>query len=168
MTLAPLDVSRETTPEHDPAELPRGPKAAYTRAIGNGFRVRIGRGNVAGERSVREYLYDEDGRPLLTDKGGRRYATSKVSAILASVGLWLQHDEAGQGQIGWWTEGKLFEGWAWPADGSDIARRITATTLGTLVDLDQLRASSIATARAEVDERLSLAAIRARALKAAR
>jgi hypothetical protein len=135
----------------DPAAaLSQGPRTVYKRAIANGFTVQISHGSAVVDKGQREYLFGEDGKPLLTEKGGRRWkmAEEKVPTIVASIALKLQHDKAQQGQAGTWVDDAFEEGWAYPSDGSDIQRTIGASQLGTIVDLDQQREDSLAAARA--------------------
>ena len=132
------------------AALPRGPLLVYRRAIAAGFEVRGNRGSVAGERTEREYLYEEDGAPTTTDKGAHRYRQVKIPTIVECVMLWLT--TPGQQQLGAWTGGANPEAWAWPDDAADTPRRIPAAALGTVVDLAQLRSNALAGARDALDK----------------
>jgi hypothetical protein len=133
----------------DPAaDLPRGVRLVYKRAVANGFTVQISHGTGHVDKGRREYLIGEDGKPLLTEKGRPRFTIVKVPTIVASIALKLQHDKAQQGQAGTWVDDAFEEGWAYPSDGSDIQRTIGASQLGTIVDLDQQREDSLTAARA--------------------
>jgi hypothetical protein len=135
--------------EPDPAaDLPQGPRTVYKRAIANGFTVQVSHGTGHVDKGQREYLFGEGGKPLLTEKGRPRFTIVKVPTIVASIALKLQHDKAQQGQAGTWVDNVFEEGWAYPSDGTDIQRTITATQLGTIVDLDQQREDSLDAARA--------------------
>jgi hypothetical protein len=135
-------------------DLPQGIRTVQARAAANGFDlVLIVHGRAEIERKVKEPLFDEDGRPLFTDKGNPRSRMVPGRAQVASIGVKLWHSKAGQRQAGVWING-LFDaehGWAWPADGSDCRRHIGANQLGTVLDLDALRERAIERARIEME-----------------
>lgn len=117
--------------------------------IGDEWTVRVTEGTAEVERKVRVHLFDEDGQPVRTANGRQRYRLAPGTAQVVSHGVRLAHP-AGQRQFAAWVDGTDPWAIAWPADRSDIPRRIGVAQLGTLVDLDHLRERAIERARAEI------------------
>lgn len=131
------------------AKLPTSLLAARSRATAAGLSVAVRRGEVTREVTVREPLFAEDGTPELTPTGRQRTRQIKTAQSVRIVML-IAYGH-GQGQTGSWIGNAFDEGWTWPLDRSDMPRRIGARALGTVVDLDALRAAALAVARAKID-----------------